>query len=91
MDSGTAITAIIIVAICVIPVVIMNRNNRKRKKYFFRALSHLATKNSAAISRYDIRSGLAIGMDASANEVFFCRNSKMSRHQYSEHDKQRRW
>ena len=76
MDTATTITAIIIILICIIPFILINRHSRNKEKPFLEALSGLAQKNNYTVSQHDIWSNTAIGIDEAANIVFFTKKVK---------------
>lgn len=71
MDLGTTITGIIIILICVLPIVILNRLSRKREQELLQSLIGLAHMDNCKISHHDIWKEAAIGIDDSANIIFF--------------------
>lgn len=73
MDSGTIITGLIFILICIIIFWILSRSNQKREKELLQALQLLAQENNHKISQYDTWSNTAIGIDNAANMIFMIR------------------
>lgn len=76
MDIGTAIIGTIIVAVCAMPFVLMNRGRKKREKQVQKALMDLAERHDCQIDQYEICNNLGIGMDKDKNVVFFYRSTE---------------
>lgn len=76
MDTGTAIIAVIITMVGIIPLVLIGRSNKKREKKYFQIITNLAEENNYRITQYNIGSNFVIGIDTNANILFFCRTKK---------------
>jgi hypothetical protein len=56
-------------------VVIVNSNKKNKKKQFVQTLTDLAEKNNCKISEHDLWNNSLIGIDTSANQLFFIRKN----------------
>lgn len=83
MDFGTTIVGVIVLLICIIPFVVLNKNNRNRKKLVADRLSQLAERSNCSISQYDIWNNSAVGIDDTTHQAFFTRkiNDSETAHQ----------
>lgn len=72
---GSIITGLLIVTICVLPFVLMNRRHRKKEKEFLTALYSMAGNRQVKISKYDSWSNAAIGIDANKSVIFFTKRT----------------
>lgn len=71
MDLGSTIIGIVAVIICILPFIMMNNGRKKREKVLLQSLSEIAARYNCQISRYDVFSNFAIGIDEAKNVVFF--------------------
>lgn len=71
MDLGATIVGIVIVGVCIIPFVLINRNSRKKKERLLTGLFGYAEKNNDKISRFDVWSNSTIGIDDTSRRIFF--------------------
>lgn len=71
MDLGTALIALIIIGICVLPFVLSSRSKKKNEKKLLLSLHSLAEKQQCIISQYEVGGNYAIGIDETKNFVFF--------------------
>lgn len=76
MDSGTALVGGILILICILPFVLMNMSGKKKKRQFLQLLFDLATKNNCKISQHDHWNHTAIGIDETADTIFFIKKLK---------------
>lgn len=58
------------ILLCIILIVLINRNKRKREQYFLLPLYGLAEKENCKVSRYDIWNNSIIGIDETTNFIF---------------------
>lgn len=70
MDLGTAIIALIVVIISILPFALVNISNKKKKKETIKTILAFAKKYNYTISEYDIWGKSAIGIDESAHMLF---------------------
>jgi hypothetical protein len=70
MDTGTIITGAILLAVCILPFLLLG-GGKKRKKQLLQSLSQIAEKQNCKITRHELCGDLAIGLDESANCLFF--------------------
>jgi len=71
MELGTSLIGIICVAICAMPFILTSRNKNKIVKKQLTALKSLATENQSEISKFDVYSYYAIGMDTEKKTISF--------------------
>ncbi|MBX2943920.1 MAG: hypothetical protein KF860_16415 [Cyclobacteriaceae bacterium] len=71
MYLGTTITSVLLIAACVLPIVISNRNRSKRMKLFFDKLNDFATQHSGQIDQHDVWNGTVIGIDKIKLKLFY--------------------
>ena len=76
MDIGTSIIGIILILTCIIPFVIMNINSRKREKKLLHELFTFAERNNCKISQHELWNNSLIGIDETANVIFFTKKLK---------------
>src|SRR5215204_4861510 len=72
---GSIITGLIILMICLLPFVLMNRRHRKKEREFLKELHSKSDNKKAKISQYDSWSNAAIGIDVNSDVVFFTRKT----------------
>jgi len=70
MDTGTIITGAILLAVCILPFLLLG-GGKKRKKQLLQSLSQIAERQNCKITRHELCGELAIGLDESANYLFF--------------------
>jgi hypothetical protein len=70
MDLHTIIIGGIFLLICLIPVLITNRNNKKKKSQFLQLLFKLAERNNCKISNFEQWNNSIIGIGEDSNSVF---------------------
>lgn len=71
MDLGSIIIGAILIAVCTVPLVIMNRNGKKRERQALKSLTNIANQQNCSISKYEACGDFVIGMDEIKNFVFF--------------------
>ncbi|MDW5289602.1 hypothetical protein [Formosa sp. PL04] len=71
MNTGTLILSAFFIVICALPFILSTRGSRKRKNAMLKAVTEIATKNNATISKYDVGADFVIGLDDVKNLVFF--------------------
>jgi hypothetical protein len=71
MDLGTLEIALVLVAICVVPFILMGRNKKKRDKQLLQLLLNSATKENCKITQSEYLNDIAIGLDEANNKLFF--------------------
>lgn len=70
MDSSTIIIAIVFIAICILPFVLIGKNRSKNKKQMLRSIAELAKSNESNIE-YNIFNDTIIGFDSASNSILF--------------------
>ena len=73
MNSGTIITGLLFLLVCIIIFWILSRSNQKKEKELLQSLRLLAQEHNHTISQYDTWSNTAIGIDHTANMIFMVR------------------
>lgn len=76
MDSGTLIIGIISIIGCVLPFVLLSRSKKKKEKQLLHLLTNIAERFNCKITRHEFYGELAIGLDESANFLFFLKDVK---------------
>lgn len=71
MDLDSIIIGAILIVICILPLVIMNRKGSKRAKQMKTNLAEIAVKNNCQLSKMATTSNIAIGLDKDKKSVFF--------------------
>ena len=76
MDLGTLITACILLAVCTLPFVLMNRKKQKRVKELFTNFSEMIQSKGLQLGQYDVCGDIVIGMDANSSRLFYYKKHK---------------
>ncbi|MDD3722623.1 MAG: hypothetical protein PHW92_09060 [Lutibacter sp.] len=76
MNSGTAITGVILIAIFMLPFIFMLNGRKKKKKKLLESILTLANNHNCKISQQEISEEFAIGLDERANQLFFFKKIK---------------
>ncbi|MEO7982557.1 MAG: hypothetical protein ABI688_00620 [Bacteroidota bacterium] len=71
MDTGTAIIALIIILIGVLPFVLMNRKRKRTEKKLLDELTGLAMQNNCRVSQHQVFSNSVVGLDDTTGRIFF--------------------
>ena len=71
MNLGTAITGAIFIAIFMLPFVLMLHGRKKKEKQLVKSILAIANNHHCKISHQEISEEFAIGLDESANHLFF--------------------
>lgn len=74
MDTGTAITVAIIIAICILPFLLLIRNRKMKEKQLLSYISRIAQQHHNKITLHEFCSDFVIGLDEIAGQVFFLKN-----------------
>jgi len=75
MDTTALVIGFIMMLICIVPIMILNRSGAKAGKLYLKSLKDLAQKNETDIAEYDHWNDRAIGIDTEKNKIFFVRKS----------------
>lgn len=78
MDWGTALTGIVLIIICIIPLVWMRQSRVKKEKKILKSLNDIASQNNCIITMHEINGNQAIGIDKNRNHVFYFKPGKDS-------------
>lgn len=76
MDSGTAITGLVLVAISVVPIIILNGKRNKKGRGMLQLMKKVANENNCKITEHEFCGDYSIGMDKTNGYVFFVKESK---------------
>ena len=76
MDFYSAIIALSLIFISIIPFFFMIRNNKRKEKVFLQDLRAMAEKHNLSIDQYDTLNHAAIGSDQGMNMIFFTKKTK---------------
>lgn len=71
MNLGTAITGAIFIAIFMLPFILMLHGRKKKEKQLVKSILAIANNHHCKISQQEISEEFAIGLDESANHLFF--------------------
>ncbi len=78
MDTGIAVTALVLVLLCIIPLVIISRNKGKTERLMKQDLFKAAMTDNCEISVYDQWNRNAIGIDKNKKKLFYLSRSNGS-------------
>ena len=73
MDSGTIITAAVLIALVLVPFIFTGRKYRKQKKEMSDTLVALAGQVQGTLSSHEVGSNFGIGIDRDGRYLFFAR------------------
>ena len=76
MDLGTVITSCILLAVCTLPFVLMNRKKQKRIKELVSNFSDIIKSKGLEVGQYDVCGDIVIGMDSNSAHVFYYKKHK---------------
>lgn len=71
LDTGTAIVGLIIIVICVVLFIMMNRSGKSKHTALLKMLEEFARQNNHTLAQSDACPTLAIGLDASRRKLFY--------------------
>ncbi|MRT92254.1 hypothetical protein [Ancylomarina sp. 16SWW S1-10-2] len=71
MNLGSTITGAILVAICVVPVVMMEHKRKKKERKTLQSLINIANQHNCKVSKHEICGDFVIGIDETKKHVFF--------------------
>lgn len=75
MDLGTGLTALIMLAVCVLPFIVMNQKKQKRIKHLKQTFTDFAKETNHTIGEYDICGGIVIGLDSTSSTLYFVKEN----------------
>ncbi|WP_405608351.1 hypothetical protein [Polaribacter sp. Asnod1-A03] len=78
MDLGTTIIGVISITICALPFILTSRNKKKKEKELLNSLINFARQNGSEITKHEIGTYFAIGLDESKNTISFLQKTKKS-------------
>lgn len=73
METGTIVTVIILLIICVTPFIFMNRGKKKKRRKYYSQLEKMAQEVGGNVEEYEIANHYLIGIDQTKNKLFFKR------------------
>ncbi len=76
MNLGTAITGATFIAIFMMPFILMLNGRKKRERLILQSISAIANNLNCKISQYELYEEFAIGLDETANYLFFLTKTK---------------
>lgn len=76
MDFGTAITGLIIIAVCILPFALLHWSMKKKQKQLSQSLKQLAKQHNCSISQHEFFRDFAVGIDEASNYIFFYKKTK---------------
>jgi hypothetical protein len=71
MDTGTAITGLVLIAIIVVPFLLLNISTKVKNKRMLSLLNTEAERLGCTINEYELSGNAIIGIDDDAEMVFF--------------------
>jgi len=71
MELGTSIAGAIMIALCVLPFVLSNRNRKRHEIQLLKMLTNIINNQNCKLSRYECFGDIIIGIDEIALKVFF--------------------
>ncbi len=71
MDTGTAITGLVLIALLVIPFLLISRATKGKDKQMLGLLNTEAGRFECTITEYELSGNIIIGIDQEAEMVFF--------------------
>jgi hypothetical protein len=71
MDKGTAIIAIVMIAICVLPFVLIGVVRKMKKKQILNAISNVAKQENCTITDYEVSGDFILGIYENEKTSFF--------------------
>jgi len=74
-NSITIITVLVLLLFCLLPVVLINQKRKGKAKQSLQLLQIFAAENQCAISEHELFNQIIIGMDKTAHQLFFVRNT----------------
>lgn len=76
MDLGTILTATIMLSICILPFILMNRRKKKRIKQLYHNFMTYASSNNLTIGQHEVCGDFALGLDNTSKYILFIKQSK---------------
>ncbi|MFM6925881.1 MAG: hypothetical protein ACKOU7_10310 [Ferruginibacter sp.] len=75
LDTGTILTAVFFLLLCIIPFILLNISHRKRVKQNLQLLNREAGKYQVSVNTFNTWGNTSIGMDENANVIFFTKKT----------------
>lgn len=75
MNSGTAITGAILIAIFMLPFILMLNGRKKKQKQLVKSILAIANNHKCKLSQQEISEEFAIGLDETENQLFFVKRT----------------
>src|SRR5690606_36049536 len=76
MDLGTILTAIIMLSICIVPFILMNRRKKKRIKQLYNNFITYISSNNLTIGQHEVCGDFVLGVDNTSKYILFIKQSK---------------
>ncbi|CAM1333524.1 hypothetical protein [Tenacibaculum aestuariivivum] len=76
MNLGSTIVGVIIIIICIVPFILMNRSRKKRENKMLISLKKIAEEHKGKINQHEFCGDFVIGIDENKNFVFFFKQKK---------------
>ncbi|MCC7233517.1 MAG: hypothetical protein IT242_11280 [Bacteroidia bacterium] len=83
MELKISLIAGVILTICIIPFIIMYRNAKRRETTLLKSLQDAATTTEDALSKYEVWSNIAVGINDSMTRFFAVRRNENEFRHYS--------
>jgi len=75
MDSGTAITGLVLVVISIVPIFVLNGKRSKKGRGMLQSITKVASEHNCKITEHEFCGDYTIGMDKTNGYVFFVKES----------------
>jgi hypothetical protein len=76
MDLGSILTGVIAIGLCILPFILFAMNKNKSKAILLDSLSKVADEQKYKISKHELGSEFALGLDENSNHLFFYKKIK---------------
>ncbi|WP_294822982.1 hypothetical protein [uncultured Flavobacterium sp.] len=85
MDLQTTIIGMVLIALCIVPFVLINKKKKAKQEALVKQLAAQAITSGCSITRHDLWHNTVIGIDDSAKCLFFFRKTKYGEVQKQAH------
>lgn len=76
MELGSILTGVIAIGLCILPFILFAINKKKSKAVLLDSLSKVADEQKSKISKHELGSEFALGLDENSNHLFFYKKIK---------------
>jgi hypothetical protein len=75
MDFGTAITALIVIVITILPFLLVTLSNKKTKKQILKELITMSNLKNSTVTQFDLWNNSALGIDSKGRTLHYFRKT----------------